>query len=137
MLKDVLFGLMPLISLCASDRWTRPDEHAGESQAQTRWIVTLLARRLEARHLARVTEVVDRAALRIDAVRRLSAGIAAATAPTRASLEISLRGTPADERAIRSEFLELAQQFGIDIAFQRDDVYRRNRRLVAFDMDST
>lgn len=137
-LKDVLFSAHALdlsvrFGPVDAPRWARWRER----QAQTRWIVTLLARRLEAQHLARVTEVVDRAALRIDGVRRLSAGIAAATAPTRASLEISLRGTPTNERAIRSEFLELAQRFGIDIAFQRDDVYRRNRRLVAFDMDST
>lgn len=114
-------------------RWARWRER----QTQTRWIVTLLARRLEARHFARVTSVVDRAGLRIDGVRRLSAGIARTEASTRASVELSLRGTPADERAIRAEFLELAQEFAIDIAFQRDDVYRRNRRLVAFDMDST
>ena len=71
------------------------------------------------------------------AVRRLSAGITQTDAPSRASVELSLRGSPPDERAVRSELLELAQTFGIDIAFQRDDVYRRNRRLVAFDMDST
>ncbi|MEE4301467.1 MAG: phosphoserine phosphatase SerB, partial [Pseudomonadales bacterium] len=106
-------------------------------QTQTRWIVTLLARRLEARHFAEVTAVVARGGLRVDAIRRLSAGVTLTEAATRASVELSLRGMPVDESGMRAELLELAQGSGIDIAFQRDDLYRRNRRLVAFDMDST
>lgn len=126
-------GLTARFDPIDAPRWARWRER----QAQTRWIVTLLARRLEAEHFARVTTVVARGGLRIDAVRRLSAGSIQTEAPARASVELSLRGTPADERGMRAELLELAQTYGIDIAFQRDDVYRRNRRLVAFDMDST
>ena len=33
--------------------------------------------------------------------------------------------------------LELATTLNIDIAYQEDDMFRRNRRLVVFDMDST
>jgi phosphoserine phosphatase len=55
----------------------------------------------------------------------------------RSCVELSLRGTPDDASSIRAELLDLAQALGVDIAFQVDDVYRRNRRLVAFDMDST
>ena len=33
--------------------------------------------------------------------------------------------------------LDLAQALEVDIAFQVDNIYRRNRRLIAFDMDST
>jgi phosphoserine phosphatase len=50
---------------------------------------------------------------------------------------MSLRGTPDDASALRGDLLDLAQALDVDIAFQVDDVYRRNRRLVAFDMDST
>lgn len=128
------------------DRWTAWRERL----AQPRWIVTLLARRLEARHFAVVSEIVARHGLRADAVRRLSdrvppdrvppdsaAGSAAPGGRERASVELALRGAPPDQRRIRGDFLAASAELGIDIAFQRDDVYRRNRRLVAFDMDST
>ena len=125
---------------------------------QPRWIVTLLARRLEARHFATVTRIVAAHGLRIDAIRRLSDAASGAAAPadspdrapaerspaerspadrTRASVELALRGALTDQRRIRGEFLAASAELGIDIAFQRDDVWRRNRRLVAFDMDST
>ena len=38
---------------------------------------------------------------------------------------------------MRAEFLRLAGELGVDIAFQKDNAFRRNRRLVCFDMDST
>ncbi|MGB2130904.1 MAG: phosphoserine phosphatase SerB, partial [Marinobacterium sp.] len=49
----------------------------------------------------------------------------------------SVRGLPADAAALREEFLKAASDLDVDIAFQKDDIYRRNRRLVVFDMDST
>ena len=39
--------------------------------------------------------------------------------------------------ALHGRFLEAAQELDIDIAVQEDSIYRRNRRLVCFDMDST
>ena len=113
-------------------------QHWQARQAQDRWIITLLARQLEAAHFSRVTGIVADHGMHIDAVRRLSAGISAsANERSRASVEIALRGTPEHPQALRMALLETAGEFRIDIAFQRDDVYRRNRRLVAFDMDST
>jgi phosphoserine phosphatase len=38
---------------------------------------------------------------------------------------------------VTTALLALTQTLDVDIAFQHDNVYRRNRRLVAFDMDST
>ena len=110
-----------------------------ERQLQPRWIVTLLARSLDAGHFATVTGIVARHGLRVDAIRRLSSSDDAEADPDRrrASVEIALRGAPPDARRLRADFLAASVDLGIDIAFQRDDVYRRNRRLVAFDMDST
>jgi len=48
-----------------------------------------------------------------------------------------MRGTPNDPSALRADLLDLSQELGVDIAIQVDDVFRRNRRMVAFDMDST
>ena len=62
---------------------------------------------------------------------------APATVPRRACVEFSIRGHPADADALRAELMQIAQQQNIDLAWQEDDVYRRMRRLVAFDMDST
>ena len=39
--------------------------------------------------------------------------------------------------AMRAAFLSIANERNLDIAFQRDSAFRRNRRLVVFDMDST
>lgn len=108
-------------------------------QSHERYIVTLLARQLNAQHLARVTQIVAQHGLRIDAMRRLSGGLndEAPDTRTRASVEIALRGNLPDQQAIRAQFLSASAELGIDIAFQLDNVYRRNRRLICFDMDST
>ncbi len=52
-------------------------------------------------------------------------------------MEFSVRGQPTDTGAIRKAFLDMSAELGADIAFQEDNIFRRNRRLVCFDMDST
>jgi len=108
-------------------------------QGKERHIVTVLGRRLASEHVAAVTAIIREHGLNIDVITRLSGRIPldeAARAPY-ACVELSVRGTPRDADAMRGAFLNLTHDSGIDIAFQEDDVYRRNRRLVAFDMDST
>lgn len=139
-LKDVLFrahemGLSVRCEPMSADRWH--DWVARQTRA--RYIVTLLARRLAAKDLARVTAIVRAHGLRIDGMRRLSGGLTEEVEPERArsSVELALRGDLSDQQAIRAEFLAASAELGIDIAFQLDNVYRRNRRLICFDMDST
>jgi phosphoserine phosphatase len=36
-----------------------------------------------------------------------------------------------------ASFMEISRTLNVDISFQEDNMYRRNRRLVCFDMDST
>ncbi len=38
---------------------------------------------------------------------------------------------------MRARLLQISMEIGVDISFHVDDIYRRNRRLVVFDMDST
>ena len=38
---------------------------------------------------------------------------------------------------MKRDFIDISKETGVDIAFQEDNIYRRNRRLVCFDMDST
>ncbi|MFK7897488.1 MAG: phosphoserine phosphatase SerB [Myxococcota bacterium] len=139
-LKDVLFkahewdlqARFSPIGLPEYERWVN-------AQGQPRYIMTLIGTRLSARHLEGLGQLATRYGLNIDNITRLSGRVSLESpSPDRPScVELSLRGTPDDASALRGELLELAQELAVDIAFQVDDVYRRNRRLVAFDMDST
>lgn len=111
-----------------------------DEQGKDRHIVTLLARELHSEHLAAITKVLYEQQLNIDIINRLSGRRHLhETADTKgpACVELSVRGVPKDTTLLKSEFLEITRQTGMDIAFQQDNGYRRNRRLVCFDMDST
>lgn len=113
--------------------------HWVEAQGRARYIITLLARKITADQLARVTHVISHHGLNIDAIKRLSGRIPLGKLPalSKACLEFSARGALRDPAAFRRELLEVAGALEVDLAFQQDNMYRRNRRLVAFDMDST
>jgi phosphoserine phosphatase len=111
-------------------------------QGKSRYIVTLLARKITAEHLAALTGLIANQGLNIDGLQRLSGrvaldGEAVSTTQAKACVEFSVRGEALDPDGMRAEFLRLAGEYGIDIAFQKDNAFRRNRRLVCFDMDST
>lgn len=110
-----------------------------ESQGRARYIITLLARKITADQIARVTQVVSRHQLNIDGINRLSGRIPLGELPalSRACVEFSVRGPLEDSSLFRRDLLEVAGALEVDLAFQQDNMYRRNRRLVAFDMDST
>jgi phosphoserine phosphatase len=109
------------------------------AQQKHRYIATVLGRTITAAHLAEVTGVIAGAGINIDRIDRLS-GRSPLTAGenTRACIEFLLSGhNSSDEAHLRAEFMRLTREHEIDIAFQHDNMYRRTRRLVAFDMDST
>ncbi len=108
-------------------------------QGKDRYIVTLLARKLTATHLASVTKIIADQNMNIDYISRLSGRIPlnGFNKETRAVVEFSVRGTPIDEDRMKKDIIHTAGTIGVDIAFQEDNIYRRNRRLVCFDMDST
>ena len=110
-----------------------------ENQGQARHIVTLLSRKVTAEQLQRVTAITAQHGLNIDKIDRLSARtpLDAPTDRSKVCIEFSVLGEPADAKALQAEFLGVAQELNIDIAFQQDSLYRRNRRLAVFDMDST
>ena len=58
-------------------------------------------------------------------------------APINACLELAVSGPAIDEADLRAQLLAVAQHFSLDIACQREGIFRLNRRLFAFDMDST
>lgn len=108
-------------------------------QGKSRHIVTLLARNLEASHLAAVTEVTAQQGLNIDKIVRLSGRIILGNADIngQACIEFSARGEPNSADEMRQSLLKLAGEQNIDIAYQEDNIFRRSRQLVVFDMDST
>ena len=104
---------------------------------KSRYIVTLLANGISAEQLARVASLIEGHGLNIDTVRRLSGRVPLDDAGTRASVEMSVRGPAAGQRELKAALFEAAGELTFDFSVQEDSVYRRNRRLVAFDMDST
>ena len=106
---------------------------------KSRYIVTLLASGISAEQLARTASVVERHGLNIDTVRRLSGRVPldGMDRRARASVEMSVRGPGADQRELKAALFQAAGELTFDFSVQEDSVYRRNRRLVAFDMDST
>jgi phosphoserine phosphatase len=110
------------------------------AQSKRRFLITILGRSITARHLADVSGIVAGAGLNIDKIDRLSGRTPLAEpddAPGRVCVEFAVSGETPDEDAIRAGLMRLTSAHDIDVAFQQDTVYRRHRRLVAFDMDST
>ncbi|MDB4076304.1 phosphoserine phosphatase SerB [Porticoccaceae bacterium] len=110
-----------------------------EQQGKPRHIVTLLARKIDACHLAAVTKVASEQGLNIDKIVRLSGRVQLDESDQlgRACIEFSARGQAHDAAKLRHSLLELAGEYNIDIAYQEDNIFRRIRQLVVFDMDST
>jgi phosphoserine phosphatase len=140
MLKDLLFTGHDL-GLDVRFRPTTLDDYEEWVQVggKERRVITLLGRRLAAEHIARVAALCAEEGLNIDVITRLS-GRPSLRNPARhpkACVEMTVRGPLADDKGMRDRLWQIAGETGIDIAFHADDIYRRNRRLVAFDMDST
>lgn len=108
-------------------------------QGKARYILTLLAQSFTGGQIAAVTELISRHGLNIDAVQRLSGRIPLedGVAQSRTSVEMSLRGKVMNASDLKTDLLSSADELVFDFSIQEDTVYRRNRRLVAFDMDST
>lgn len=106
-------------------------------QGKNRYILTLLGRKLSAHQIEAVTKLIADQGLNIDSIRRLSGRISIAEPRknVRACIEFSVRGTPRE--GMQAELLRLSSEMGMDCSFQIDNMYRRMRRLICFDMDST
>ena len=139
-LKDVLFRVH---ELDLQARFTPVSEASYTDwvaqQGKPKHIVTLLARKINANHISKVTALMAAYNLNIDRIDRLSGRISLSDndQQTKACVELSARGSLDNPAVVRREFLKLASELNIDIAYQEHNVFRRNRRLVAFDMDST
>ena len=108
-------------------------------QGKNRYIITILSRKLTAKQIAGVSRIVAEQDMNIDDIKRLTGRIPLdenARTP-KASVEFSVRGTPKNKECMKAEFMKLSTELEMDISFQEDSMYRRMRRLICFDMDST
>ena len=108
-------------------------------QGKNRYILTLLGRKITASQIEAATSVLAKQGLNIDAIRRLTGRIPLdeKRERIRACIELSVRGTPNNRAQMQSELLKMSGEMGVDFSFQIDNMYRRMRRLICFDMDST
>lgn len=139
-MKELLFKASELGVML---RFTPITEEQYESwvgrQGKNRHIVTILGRKVTARHIAEVTKAVSEQGLNIDAIKRLTGRVPLREEDRAAKscIELSVRGTVLDRNAMQERFVALSNEGEIDISFQEDNIYRRSRRLICFDMDST
>jgi phosphoserine phosphatase len=112
-------------------------EHWLRGLHQQHFIITVLGRAITAEHLARVTTIIAAHSMNIDRIDRLSEELSASEPAASACVELAISGAAPREPAMRTDFLAAAYELSVDIAFQRESIFRRNRRLFAFDMDST
>lgn len=140
MMKDLLFKASELnvsvrfypISKEEYERWVG-------MQGKNRYILTLLGRKLTARQINTASHIIAEQGLNIDAIKRLTGRMPLdeKKANIRSCIEFSVRGTPRDRIEMQEKLMSLSRDLEIDFSFQLDNMYRRMRRLICFDMDST
>ena len=139
-LKDLLFGANEL-NISVNFRIIEPEAYTKWVQAQgkNKYIVTILAKQVSSAMVAAITSEVAAQGMNIDGLDRLTGRIPLMTHERvpKASIEISLRGNPLDREKLQKTFMQIANDFQMDISFQQDSMFRRMRRLICFDMDST
>ncbi|WP_298894654.1 phosphoserine phosphatase SerB [uncultured Psychroserpens sp.] len=139
-LKDLLFkayelGVTAKFTPISSEDY----ENWVKLQGKDRYIITILGERLTAEQISKVTQVISDRNLNIDAIKRLTGrtSLVREEEYPRASIELSIRGKIDCKLEFTEKFMEISTDMDVDIAFQEDNIFRRNRRLVCFDMDST
>ncbi|MCG8567229.1 MAG: phosphoserine phosphatase SerB [Desulfobacterales bacterium] len=138
--KDMLFeghnlGLSVDITPVEADSY---EQWVG-SQGKERRIITVLGRTMTAKQISAVASAIAEQDLNIDSISRLTGRISLENphADPKASVQFAVSGPPRDIAQMRGRFMEISQNQGIDISFHVDNIYRKNRKLVVFDMDST
>ena len=108
-------------------------------QGKNRYILTIIARSLTARQIAATAEVVADFGLNIDSIKRLTGrqSLRSSDRAVRSCIEFSLRGVPESRDALQAALMRISSEYGIDFSLQKDNMFRRMRRLICFDMDST
>jgi phosphoserine phosphatase len=139
-LKDLLFKAYELgikvkfipITIADYEIWVK-------TQHKERYIINILGETLTAVQLSAVTKIMSDQSLNINAIKRLTGRVSIIEKEEfpRSCVQLSVTGNIVDKTLMTSSFMEISRTLNVDISFQEDNMYRRNRRLVCFDMDST
>jgi phosphoserine phosphatase len=138
--KDLLFKAYELGITAKFTPITLDDyEHWVDLQGKDRYIITILGEKLAAQQISEVTKVISKKNLNIDSIKRLTGRLSLVKEEEypRACIQLSIRGKIENKAEFTEKFMQISHDLDVDIAFQEDNIYRRNRRLVCFDMDST
>jgi len=96
-----------------------------------RYVITAIGPTLGAAHLHAIASTLAAEGANIEKIGRLSEN-------TLASVEIHALLPPGgDSDALKRTLLAVATSAGFDVSLQRESLYRRSKRLVVLDMDST
>ena len=140
-LKELLFKASELgVNIRFSPIPTDEYEKWVKRQGKNRYVITILGRHISAAQIAAITSVIANQGLNIDAIQRLTGRMTLGSvdeSKSKGCIEFSVRGTPQNYAEMQSKFMELANKLEFDISLQQDTMYRRCRRLICFDMDST
>ena len=139
-LKDLLFKAYELGIKVKFTPITIPDyEIWVRGQRKKRFIINILGETLTAAQLSAVTKIMSDQNLNIDSIKRLTGRVSVIEKDDypRSCIQLSVAGNIVDKTIMTSNFMEISSALNVDISFQEDNMYRRNRRLVCFDMDST
>ena len=140
-LKELLFKATELgVTIRFSPIPTDEYENWVKRQGKNRYVITILGRHISAAQIAAITSVIANQGLNIDAIQRLTGRMTLDSVDepkSKGCIEFSVRGTPHNYAEMQSKFMDLANKLEFDISLQQDTMYRRCRRLICFDMDST
>ncbi|MDE7442706.1 MAG: phosphoserine phosphatase SerB, partial [Muribaculaceae bacterium] len=140
-LKDLLFKAYEMnVQIRFTPVTVEDYENWVGMQGKNRWIITILGRRLSAKNIAMVTRVISEQQLNIDGIQRLTGRMPLnidEQPRAKNCIEFSVRGTPLNRDEMQRRFMDISSSEGFDISLQEDTLFRRCRRLICFDMDST
>jgi len=139
-MKELLFKATELGVVIGFEPISDEDYEAWAGrQGKNRYILTVIGRSLSARQIQAASEVISNHGLNIDAIKRLTGRMSVMHPErnVRACVEFSVRGNLENRAEMQRSLMHLSAQTGMDFSFQKDDMYRRMRRLICFDMDST
>ena len=140
-IKDLLFKTNALkVQVSFNVVSTKEYEDWVNRQGKNRYIITILGRKITSAQIAATAKVIAEQDLNIDSIVRLTGRMPldeTKVPRAKSCIEFSVRGTPKNLQQMHASLMSLSQKLNYDISLQEDTIYRRSRRLICFDMDST
>jgi phosphoserine phosphatase len=116
--------------LIVEERVFTEDDRQRRTSRHT-YVVTMLGSQIKPAALERVAKVLASAGVNIEKINGLATGAIA-------TVELMVYDAGKVEPSeLKIRLYEVSDEFGIDIAVQRESIFRRSKRLVVMDMDST